>query len=85
VGKAGERQLGRPRRKWVDNIKMVLREIEWVSMYCSLNGKFTNLRKHLYTDMDLRFRTVVIMKSSIFWNVMTCRLLLDILYTAYTR
>jgi hypothetical protein len=25
----GERPLGRPRRRWVDNIKMDLREIEW--------------------------------------------------------
>jgi hypothetical protein len=30
VGKPEEkRQLGRPRRRWVDNIKMDLREIEW--------------------------------------------------------
>jgi hypothetical protein len=29
VGKPeGKRPLGRPRRRWVDNIKMVLREIE---------------------------------------------------------
>jgi hypothetical protein len=25
----GMRPLGRPRRRWVDNIKMDLREIEW--------------------------------------------------------
>jgi hypothetical protein len=25
----GKRQLGRPRRRWVDNIKMYLREIGW--------------------------------------------------------
>jgi hypothetical protein len=25
----GERPLGRPRRRWVDNIKMDLREIGW--------------------------------------------------------
>jgi hypothetical protein len=25
----GKRPLGRPRRKWVDNIKMYLREIGW--------------------------------------------------------
>jgi hypothetical protein len=25
----GERQLGRPRRRWVDNIKVYLREIGW--------------------------------------------------------
>jgi hypothetical protein len=31
VGKQeGKRPLGRPRRRWVDNIKMNLREIGWV-------------------------------------------------------
>jgi hypothetical protein len=29
----GKRPLGRPRRRRVDNIKMNLREIEWVEMY----------------------------------------------------
>jgi hypothetical protein len=30
VGKPeGKRTLGRPRHRWVDNIKMNLREIEW--------------------------------------------------------
>jgi hypothetical protein len=30
VGKPeGKRPLGRPRRRWVDNIKMELREIRW--------------------------------------------------------
>jgi hypothetical protein len=30
VGKAeGNRPLGRPRRRWVDNIKIDLREIGW--------------------------------------------------------
>jgi hypothetical protein len=30
VGKPeGKRSLGRPRRRWVDNIKMDLREIGW--------------------------------------------------------
>jgi hypothetical protein len=30
VGKPeGKRPLGRPRRRWVDSIKMDLREIEW--------------------------------------------------------
>jgi hypothetical protein len=28
----GKRPLGRPRRKWVDNIKMDLREIGWDGM-----------------------------------------------------
>jgi hypothetical protein len=33
VGKPeGKRPLGRPRRRWVDNIKMVLRETGWDGM-----------------------------------------------------
>jgi hypothetical protein len=28
----GKRPLGRPRHRWVDNIKMNLREIEWEGM-----------------------------------------------------
>jgi hypothetical protein len=33
VGKPeGKRPLGRPRRRWVDNIKMVLKGIGWVGM-----------------------------------------------------
>jgi hypothetical protein len=33
VGKPeGKRQLGRPRRKWLDNIKVDLREIGWDCM-----------------------------------------------------
>jgi hypothetical protein len=33
VGKPeGRRPLGRPRRTWVDNIKMVLRDIVWGGM-----------------------------------------------------
>jgi hypothetical protein len=28
----GKRPLGRPRRMWVDNIKMDVREIGWVGM-----------------------------------------------------
>jgi hypothetical protein len=28
----GKRPLGRPRRRWVDNIKIDLREIGWDSM-----------------------------------------------------
>jgi hypothetical protein len=31
-GKARKRPLGRPRHKWVDNIKMDLREIGWGGM-----------------------------------------------------
>jgi hypothetical protein len=29
VGKPEEKRLGRPRRRWVDNIKIDLREIGW--------------------------------------------------------
>jgi hypothetical protein len=33
VGKPeGKRPLGRPRRRWMDNIKMNLREVEWGGM-----------------------------------------------------
>jgi hypothetical protein len=34
VGKSeGKRPLGRPRSRWVDNIKIDLREIGWVGVY----------------------------------------------------
>jgi hypothetical protein len=34
VGKPeGKRPLGTPRRRWEDNIRMDLREIEWGGMY----------------------------------------------------
>jgi hypothetical protein len=34
MGKAeGRRPLGRPRRRWVNNIKMDLREIGWSGIY----------------------------------------------------
>jgi hypothetical protein len=33
VGKPeGKRPLGRPRRRWVDNIKIYIRELEWDGM-----------------------------------------------------
>jgi hypothetical protein len=33
VGKPeGKRPLGRPRRRWMDNIKMDLREIGWIGL-----------------------------------------------------
>jgi hypothetical protein len=32
MGRRGKRSLGRPRHRWVDNIKMDLREIEWGDM-----------------------------------------------------
>jgi hypothetical protein len=35
VGKPeGKRLLGRPRRRWVDNIKMDLREVGWDGVDC---------------------------------------------------
>jgi hypothetical protein len=37
VGMAeGKRPLGRPRRRWVDNIKMDLREIGWDGGHASV-------------------------------------------------
>jgi hypothetical protein len=40
VGKPEEntRSLGRQRRRWVDNIEMDVREIEWIEMDCSVSG-----------------------------------------------
>jgi hypothetical protein len=39
VGKPeGQRPLGRPRRRWLDNIKMDLREIEWDGVDRSCSG-----------------------------------------------
>jgi hypothetical protein len=32
VGKPEEKRLGKPRRRWVNNIKMDLREIGWDDM-----------------------------------------------------
>jgi hypothetical protein len=35
VGKPEERRpLGRPRRRWVDNIRMDLGEVRWGDVYC---------------------------------------------------
>jgi hypothetical protein len=46
VGKAeGMRQLGRPRHRWVDNIKMDLREVGWDGMdWIDLVNTVMNLR-----------------------------------------
>jgi hypothetical protein len=39
MGKSeGKRPLGRPRRRWVDNIKMDIREIGWYGMDGILSG-----------------------------------------------
>jgi hypothetical protein len=49
VGKPeGKRPLGRPTRRWVDNIKMDLREIRWDGMDCI----------HLAQDRD-QWRAIV--------------------------
>jgi hypothetical protein len=32
-----ERAIGRPRRRWVDNIKIELKEIAWESVWAGLN------------------------------------------------
>jgi hypothetical protein len=32
----GKRQLGRPRRKWVDNIMMALGEVRWYGVWIGL-------------------------------------------------
>jgi hypothetical protein len=38
VGKPeGKRPLGRPRRRWMDNIKMDLREIRWGMVWTGSN------------------------------------------------
>jgi hypothetical protein len=39
VGKPeGKRPVGRPRRRWVKNIKMDLREMGWYGLDCSGSG-----------------------------------------------
>jgi hypothetical protein len=56
VGKAeGRRSLRRPRRRWVDNIKIDLREIgcdgvDWIDLAQDRD----QLRVHLNTVMNLR-------------------------------
>jgi hypothetical protein len=48
----GKRPLGRPRRRWVDNIKMDLREIGWDGMGWIDLAQNRDLVK---TVMNLRF------------------------------
>jgi hypothetical protein len=51
----GKRPLGRPRRRWVDNIKMDLREIEWDGMDCiELAEDKDQWRALVNTVMNLR-------------------------------
>jgi hypothetical protein len=56
VGKSeGTRPLGRPRRRWVDNIKMNLREIGWGTMdWVDLTQDRDQWRALSNTVMNLR-------------------------------
>jgi hypothetical protein len=56
VGKPeGKRPLGRPRRRWVDNIKMYLREIWWDGMdWIDLTQDRDRWRARVNTVMNLR-------------------------------
>jgi transcription termination factor 2 len=56
VGKPeGKRPLGRPKRRWVDNIKMDLREIGWYGMdWIDLAEDRNQWRAHVNTVMNLR-------------------------------
>jgi hypothetical protein len=51
----GTRPLGRPRRRWVDNIKMDLREIRWDGMdWIELDQDRDQWRGLVNTVMNLR-------------------------------
>jgi hypothetical protein len=51
----GKRQLGRPRRRWVDNMKMDLREIGWGGMvWIDLAQDRDQWRTLVNTVMNLR-------------------------------
>jgi hypothetical protein len=56
VGKpGGKRPLGRPRRRWVDNIKMNLRDIGWDGMnWIDLAQDRDRWRALVNTVMNLR-------------------------------
>jgi hypothetical protein len=52
----GKRPLGRPRRRWADNIKMDLREIGWDGTdYIDLAQDRDQWRALVNTVMNLRF------------------------------
>jgi hypothetical protein len=57
VGKPeGKRPLGRPRRMWVDNIKMDLRVVEWGGMdWIALAEDRDQWRVPVNTKLNLRF------------------------------
>jgi hypothetical protein len=56
VGKPeGKTPLGRPKRRWADNIKMILREIGWGDInWIDLAQDRDQWRALVYTVMDLR-------------------------------
>jgi hypothetical protein len=56
VGKPeGKSPLGRPRRKWVDSIKMDVRDIEWGCMdWIGLAQNRDQWRDHVNTAVNLR-------------------------------
>jgi hypothetical protein len=56
VGKPeGKRPLGRPRRRWVDNIKMDLREVGWDGMdWIDLAQDRDRWRAYVNAVMNLR-------------------------------
>jgi hypothetical protein len=56
VGKPiGQRPLGRPRHRWMDNIKIALREIEWDGMdWIDLAQDRDRCRALVNTVMNLR-------------------------------
>jgi hypothetical protein len=55
VGKPeGRRPLGRPRRRWEDNIKKDLREVEWVMDWIDLAQDKDRWRALVNAAMNLR-------------------------------
>jgi hypothetical protein len=51
----GKRPLGRPRRRWVDNVKMDLREVEWDGAdWIDLAQDRDRWRAHVNAVMNLR-------------------------------
>jgi hypothetical protein len=55
VGKPeGKRQLGKPRRRWVENIKMDLRVIGWDGMEWIELAQDRNQRRALVNTVNLR-------------------------------
>jgi hypothetical protein len=51
----GKRPLGRPRHRWVDNIKMDLREVEWdVRDWIDLAQDRDRWRAYVIAVMNLR-------------------------------